>query len=258
MAIQTAAALHVDSEVGELRQVVVHRPGLELTRLTPGNVDELLFDDVMWAARAREEHDSFVGKLRDKGVVVHEFSHLLAGVLDTADGREFVLSRTTNEHTVGPQLVEPLRELLESLDGTALAETLIGGVLKHDLSLPAGSSLLWDYLVDEDFVLAPLPNTLFQRDNIAFAYSGVSVHPMAVPPREAFLGVAELVAVEDAVGRISCESIAGYPPGIPAILPGERMTAEISRYLRETLDSGGRLHGSSDPDFRSIHVLRES
>ncbi|HVP03889.1 MAG TPA: amino acid decarboxylase [Solirubrobacteraceae bacterium] len=80
---------------------------------------------------------------------------------------------------------------------------------------------------------------------------------MAVTPRTAFLGEAERVPVEDAVGRISCESIAGYPPGIPAILPGERLTAEIARYLRETLDSGGRLHGSSDPEFRSIHVLRE-
>jgi len=177
-------ALHVDSEVGALRQVVVHRPGLELSRLTPTNVDELLFDDVMWAARAREEHDSFVGKLRDKGVVVHQFAALLADVLGTDDGREFVLSRTTNEHTVGPQLVEPLRELLESLDGEGLANALVGGVLKHDLLLPAGSSLLWDYLDDEDFVLAPLPNTLFQRDNVAFAYAGVSVHPMAKPARE--------------------------------------------------------------------------
>jgi len=184
MTASPTSTLHVDSEVGVLKQVVVHRPGLELTRLTPSNVDELLFDDVMWAARAREEHDSFVSKLRDKGVVVHQFAALLAEVLGTQDGREFVLSRTTNEHTVGPQLVEPLRELLESLDGAGLAEALIGGVLKHDLSLPAGSSLLWDYLDDEDFVLAPLPNTLFQRDNIAFAYAGVSVHPMAKPARE--------------------------------------------------------------------------
>ena len=59
---------HVDSEVGRLRQVVLHRPGLELTRLTPQNVHELLFDDVMWAQRAREEHDAFAQKLRDKGV----------------------------------------------------------------------------------------------------------------------------------------------------------------------------------------------
>jgi arginine deiminase len=180
----TAARLHVDSEVGPLRQVIVHRPGLELTRLTPSNVEALLFDDVMWGARAREEHDAFVGKLRDKGVVVHQFAELLATVLDTPEGREFVLSRTTNEHTVGPQLVEPLRERLESLDGAALAAALVGGVLKQDLELPAGSSLFWDYLADDDFVLAPLPNTLFQRDNIAFAYDGLSVHPMAVPARE--------------------------------------------------------------------------
>ena len=50
---------------------------------------------------------------------------------------------------------------------------------------------------------------------------------MAVSPRDAFLGEAEAVAVDDAVGRISCESIAGYPPGIPALLPGERITAEV-------------------------------
>ena len=67
MSASSTVPLHVDSEVGQLRQVVVHRPGLELTRLTPANVDELLFDDVMWAQRAREEHDSFVTKLRDKG-----------------------------------------------------------------------------------------------------------------------------------------------------------------------------------------------
>lgn len=64
---------HVDSEVGRLKQVVVHRPGLELSRLTPQNVEDLLFDDVMWAARAREEHDAFAQKLKDKGVEVHLF-----------------------------------------------------------------------------------------------------------------------------------------------------------------------------------------
>src|SRR4051794_21714342 len=73
---------------------------------------------------------------------------------------------------------------------------------------------------------------------------------MAVPPRDAFLGEAEIVAVDDAVGRISCESIAGYPPGIPALLPGEQVTAEAVAYLRELRDAGARLHGASDPSFR--------
>ncbi|HEX8083817.1 MAG TPA: amino acid decarboxylase [Solirubrobacteraceae bacterium] len=81
-------------------------------------------------------------------------------------------------------------------------------------------------------------------------------HQIAVAPRDAFLGEAEVVAVEDAIGRISCESIAGYPPGIPALLPGERITAETMDYLRATLEAGSRLHGASDPTLRTINVLR--
>ncbi|MCW3039002.1 MAG: amino acid decarboxylase [Solirubrobacterales bacterium] len=77
-----------------------------------------------------------------------------------------------------------------------------------------------------------------------------------VPPREAFLGAAERVPVEEAVGRVSCESIAGYPPGIPALLPGERVSAEVLAYLRAIRDGGARLHGASDPELRTIHVLR--
>jgi arginine decarboxylase len=80
---------------------------------------------------------------------------------------------------------------------------------------------------------------------------------VALPPREAFLGDAEQVAVDDAVGRISCESIASYPPGVPALLPGERISAETVAYLRELADSGARLHGASDPRFETVNVLRE-
>ena len=82
-------------------------------------------------------------------------------------------------------------------------------------------------------------------------------YEVAVPPRDAFLGESEVVGVEDAVGRISCESIAGYPPGIPALLPGERITAELVAYLRELRTAGARLHGASDPDFRTINVLAD-
>ena len=82
-------------------------------------------------------------------------------------------------------------------------------------------------------------------------------HEVALPPREAFLGDAEQVAVDDAVGRISCESIASYPPGVPALLPGERISAETVVYLRELAESGARLHGASDPEFKTINVLRD-
>jgi arginine deiminase len=174
----------VDSEVGVLHDVILHRPGLELSRLTPQNVDELLFDDVMWAARAQEEHDAFAAELRARGVRVHLFGELLADVLAIPEGREFILERVADVHWVGPQLVEPLRELLGSVDAATAAELLIGGILKRDLDLPAHTSLLWDSLSAYDFVLTPLPNHLFQRDNSAFVYDGLSVHPMAKPARQ--------------------------------------------------------------------------
>ena len=175
---------HVDSEVGLLRQVVVHRPGLELSRLTPSNVDELLFDDVLWAQRAREEHDAFVGQLRSRGVQVHYYSELLAQTLGIAAARDFVVERVVNARTVGAPLVAPLREMVLSLDSSTLATFLIGGILKKDLQLPRQNSLLWQHLDDEDFILTPLPNHLFQRDNSAWVYDGVSVNPMTKPARQ--------------------------------------------------------------------------
>jgi len=80
---------------------------------------------------------------------------------------------------------------------------------------------------------------------------------MVIPPRDAFLGEADLVSVERAIGRVSCESIAGYPPGIPSLLPGERISGETVDYLRVLIASGARLHGASAPNFQKINVLRE-
>jgi arginine/lysine/ornithine decarboxylase len=80
---------------------------------------------------------------------------------------------------------------------------------------------------------------------------------MVSSPRDAFLGAADLVAVGEAAGRVSCESIASYPPGVPQLLPGERISAEIIALLSTLAETGARLHGASDPRFRTIHVLRE-
>jgi lysine decarboxylase len=79
----------------------------------------------------------------------------------------------------------------------------------------------------------------------------------ALAPRDAFLGRGETLPVDQAVGRISAESIAGYPPGIPALLPGERITAEVVAYLRELTSAGARLHGAADPTFETVRVLIE-
>jgi arginine deiminase len=177
-------SFNVRSEVGQLRQVIVHRPGLELSRLTPRNVGELLFDDVLWAKKAKEEHDAFAEALRDKGVRVHYFGQLLGQTLDLPDGRAFVLDRICTPEMLGPSLVAPLRRLFADLDGPALAEALVGGVIKADLHPARAHSLKWDMLRADDFVLPPLPNHLFQRDNSCWIYGGVSVNPMAKPARQ--------------------------------------------------------------------------
>ncbi len=92
----------------------------------------------------------------------------------------------------------------------------------------------------------------------ALARSSAALHnEVAMTPRDAFLGRTEVVAIDDAEGRVSSEAIAGYPPGIPALLPGERVTREAIDYLHELVSAGARLHGASDPDLRSLFVVAE-
>ncbi|MGO9559363.1 MAG: arginine deiminase [Acidimicrobiales bacterium] len=176
-------ALGVGSEVGQLRAAILHRPGLELSRLTPENIGGLLFDDVMWAKKAKEEHDAFAEALRDKGVRVLYFGQLLAEALELPEARDFVLDRVCTVETLGPTLLGAVRELFEDLDGAKLAEYLIGGVLKADLHPLRTHSLRWDTLRADDFILPPLPNHLFQRDNSCWIYGGVTINPMAKPAR---------------------------------------------------------------------------
>ena len=112
-------SLGVHSEVGPLRQVIVHRPGLELSRLTPRNVGELLFDDVLWAGRAKEEHDAFAGVLRARGVQVHYYGQLLAETLEVPDGRAFVLDRLCVPEMLGPNLTGPVPSTASSSSSRA-------------------------------------------------------------------------------------------------------------------------------------------
>lgn len=171
---------HVDSEVGLLKQAIVHRPGLELSRLTPANVDELLFDRVVWADRAREEHDAFIRQLEAGGVLVHEFQALLTESLDQPGARPFLQECLTTGMRFGPAVDALLDELIGSTPAPVLASFLIGGVLKRDVApLLHAPSLLMDHLGPDDFLLSPLPNHLFQRDSSAWIYDGVSVNPMA-------------------------------------------------------------------------------
>ena len=174
----------VQSEVGQLRQVIVHRPGLELARLTPSNIGDLLFDDVMWASKAREEHDAFADVLRDQGVQVHHFGQLLTETLLVPEGRAYVLDQICTPEMVGPELVDELRRLTDDADAESLAGYLIGGVLKADVRPLRSRSLKWEILRADDFLLTPLPNHLFTRDNSCWVYGGVSVSQMAKPARQ--------------------------------------------------------------------------
>jgi arginine deiminase len=174
----------IESEIGPLRHVITHRPGLELDRLTPSNIHDLLFDDVPWASRAREEHDHFVEVLGSRGAVVHRFADLLAGALDTTDGRQFVLERTCTPERFGEQLARSMRVFLDDVDAPGLARMLIGGLLKSDLGRVSRGGLRWARLDPDDLVLTPLPNTLFQRDNSAWIGAGVTVNPMAKLARQ--------------------------------------------------------------------------
>ena len=175
----------VDSEVGQLRQAIVHRPGLELSRLTPENIGELLFDDVMWAKKAREEHDAFAQALRDKGVDVHYYGQLLAETLEIHEGRSLRAGPGVHAGEPGP-VARGSRPGAVRGSGRERSSPnyLVGGVLKSDLHPSGAHSLKWDMLRADDFVLTPLPNHLFQRDNSCWIYNGVTINPMAKPARQ--------------------------------------------------------------------------
>jgi arginine deiminase len=137
----------------------------------------------MWASRARDEHDAFAGVLREHGARVHLFADLLAEALEVPAGRAFALDGICSDDRFGPTLARDLRALLDDTAPPELAEMLIGGIVKSDLSPLGTSSMAWHSLAIDDFVLAPLPNTLFQRDNAAWIGSGVTINPMAKPAR---------------------------------------------------------------------------
>lgn len=180
-----AGPLHVDSEVGVLHEVVLHRPGPELDRLTPTNHRELLFDDVVWHEPAATEHDAFAATLRERGVVVHEFADLLAEALEVAAARDFLAEHLVTRARFGPSLGAALAELFAATDAPTLATYLLHGILKREaVGMLAAPSLLLEHLDDEAFVLPPLPNHLFQRDTAALVYDGLALSAMAKPARQ--------------------------------------------------------------------------
>jgi arginine deiminase len=172
----------VGSEVGRLRSVLLHEPDLELTRLTPSNVHELLFDEIMWVERAQLEHRAFAQVLRDRGVEVLLLGDLLGETLDDETARKELLDRVVTVDAFGQSLAPDVREWFDALPGRELARYLTGGVIPEDLPFsPQG--LVGASFHPTTFVLPPLPNQMFVRDTSAWMYGGVSINPMAFPAR---------------------------------------------------------------------------
>lgn len=181
------ASVGVHSETGRLRTVLVAAPGLAHTRLTPDTAKSLLFDEVLWVERARADHAEFRDLMTGRGIEVLELHDMLTDIVAQPEARDWILDRRITVEDVGLGLMTPTREWLESLAPDRLAEHLIGGVSFTELPDEVGGtflSVLQDGLRDQhEWILPPLPNTLFMRDNTSWIYGGVTLNPMYWPAR---------------------------------------------------------------------------
>jgi len=177
----------VHSEVGKLRKVLVCRPGLAHRRLTPSNNDELLFDDVMWVENAQRDHADFVNKMTQRGVDVVELHDLLAQTLAIPEAKSWLLDRKVVPNRVGLGLVDGTRAYLESLDDKKLAEFVIGGFATNDLPEDFRSgyiALAREQTGAREYLMPPLPNTLYTRDTTCWLYGGLTMNPLYWPARK--------------------------------------------------------------------------
>ena len=180
-------AFGVHSEVGQLRLVMVCAPGRAHQRLTPSNNDRLLFDDVIWVDTAKRDHFDFMQKMRDRGIEVLEMHNMLAETVAIPEAKKWILDNQVQANETGLSLLSETRAYLESLDNRALAETLIGGLSTFDVPDDFGGEQL--KLIREaasgmaEYLLPPLPNTLYTRDTTCWIYGGVTLNPLYWPAR---------------------------------------------------------------------------
>ncbi len=185
-AAQPSANYGVHSEVGKLHKVLVCSPGLAHERLTPTNCDELLFDDVLWVQNARRDHFDFMDKMRDREVEVVELHNVLAETMSDPDAKAWLLDRKIVANEVGLGLIDDTRGFLDSLQPRRLAELLIGGLSTREL--PAELKSGYRALAREatgvtEYLMPPLPNTLYTRDTTCWVYGGLTLNPLFWPAR---------------------------------------------------------------------------
>jgi len=198
----------VHSEVGKLRKVMVCAPGRAHARLTPSNCDDLLFDDVMWVENAKRDHFDFITKLRDRGVDVVEMHNLLTETVAIPEAKAWILDQQIVPNQVGVGLVDEVRSYLDGLADRDLAETLIGGLSTYEFPETHGGDmirLVRDAAGVNEYLLPPLPNTIYTRDTTCWIYGGVTLNPLYWPARheETILATAIYKFHPDFAGKVN-------------------------------------------------------
>ncbi|KEY60947.1 arginine deiminase [Serratia sp. DD3] len=185
---KTHTKFGVHSEVGKLHKVMVCAPGKAHNRLTPSNCDELLFDDVLWVERAKRDHFDFMTKMREHGVDVVEMHNLLAETLALPEARKWILDQQIVPNEVSVGILKETRSYLDGLAPRVLAEVLIGGLSTTDLAKEGYADheelkLIREAVGITEYLLPPLPNTLYTRDTTCWIYGGVTLNPLYWPAR---------------------------------------------------------------------------
>ncbi|MCG5430955.1 arginine deiminase [Mycobacterium sp. MYCO198283] len=252
----TAYALGVNSEVGTLRAVILHRPGPELQRLTPRNNDALLFDGLPWVARAQEEHDAFADLLRSRGVEVLLLGELLTEALASGAARMHGIGAAVDARRLGHPLAQQLSEYLRTLQPAELARVLMAGMTFTELPFTdsAELSLVRRMHHGADFVIDPLPNLLFTRDSSFWVGPKVAITSLALPARARETSLTDVIyahhprfigvrrAYESRSAPVEGGDVLHLAPGVVAVGVGERTTPAGAEALARSLFDDDLAH----------------
>ncbi|KXG76186.1 arginine deiminase [Thermotalea metallivorans] len=186
MATERTPFLNVRSEIGRLKAVMLHRPGRELERITPQYLHELLFDDIPWLKKMREEHDGFANALRMKGCTVYYYEEMLADILNDEHVKVQLVTEVLEKCNIAhPDLEGLIRDFLLQKNSQEIAEILIAGLHKKDFPDIEREKRLVDYIKEEyPFYINPLPNLYFTRDPGAVIGNGLCVNAMNTHARD--------------------------------------------------------------------------